>query len=355
MCVCQSLLITINSRTELNSLYWEYPRVLSNYRGWDLPPISNMLVNLLYFCLISFILKRLIRYMNSRVVTLCSFTPANIFFANKTTKIRQLFSIILLFILFGKFLMIAITNPSIKNPGPRNLSIFYQNVQGLIPFSSLGKDQPNLNRSKIFELNAHIINEKPDVVLLNETWLNRSIKNNEVIEGNMYTVFRSDRSQLSHPSDPDDPRKFKKFGGGVLIAVRSDIDTASKRIKLVSGAEIVATEITINGFKYIFCTCYRVGTLGVANHDSIRSSISSFFNNKKPKQIFIVGDFNLSTVNWPLDDNIPILNPTDKLFVDTFNDFGLVQFISCPTHSKGKILDILLTNNYSLVSNIEIF
>ena len=208
--VCQSLLISMrNSSSEFDSLYWGCPRILPNYRGWDLPTLSNIHADLLYFCLISFILKRLIRYMNTKGDDrFCNFTAANIFFANKTTKIRQLFSTILLFILISKFLMIAIINPSIKNPGPRNLSVFYQNVQGLIPFSSLGKDDPNLNRSKIFELNAHITIDKPDLVLLNETWLEKSIKSREVIESNLYDVFRCDRSQLSHPSDPDDPRKF---------------------------------------------------------------------------------------------------------------------------------------------------
>ena len=140
----------------------------------------------------------------------------------------------------------------------------------------------------------------------------------------------------------------------MLIAVRSDIEATSKRFNLGGGAEILAAEINVNGAKYIFCTCYRVGTLGVANHDSIKTSIASFFSSKKPKRIFIIGDFNLSSVNWPLDDNLPIQNPVEKLFVDTFNSYGLVQCISHPTHSKGKTLDILLTNHESLVTNINI-
>ena len=45
----------------------------------------------------------------------------------------------------------------LKNPGPRNnndISVFYQNVQGLIPFSQLGNPNPMLDHTKIMELHA---------------------------------------------------------------------------------------------------------------------------------------------------------------------------------------------------------
>ena len=58
---------------------------------------------------------------------------------------------------------------------------------------------------------------------------------------------------MSHPSDPSNPKKFRKYGGGVLIAIRSDIEATSKRIALCRGAEIVAIEVTINGSKFFCC------------------------------------------------------------------------------------------------------
>ena len=39
-------------------------------------------------------------------------------------------------------------NPSIVNPGPWQANIFYQNVQGLIPFSELSNPNPSLNMEK---------------------------------------------------------------------------------------------------------------------------------------------------------------------------------------------------------------
>ena len=248
--------------------------------------------------------------------------------------------------------MIGIINTSILNPGPENLKVYYHNAQGLIPFSNLSDPHPCLDRTKIIELNLYIHNNKPDIVLLNETWIKKSIKDNEVIQDPVYKIFRKDRSILSHPPDKSIPKKFRKNGGGVLIAVRDDIDATSKRISLGNGAEISAIEVDNKGSKFVFCTCYRVGTLGPANHESIYKSLKSFYQSKKPKKIFILGDFNLSSVSWPYDCEAHISNTTERLFVDTFNDLGLTQCIHQATHSKGKVLDLLLTSDTQLVDNI---
>ncbi len=241
------------------------------------------------------------------------------------------------------------------NPGPQNLNVCYQNVRGLIPFSNLSQSHPNLDITKIYELNAYISNNKPDIVLLSETWLKKSIKDREVIFDNCYNVYRSDRSQLSHPCDPNDPTKYKKYGGGVLIAARSDIDARLKRISMRHGAEIVAIEISVDNVKFISCVVYRVGTLGLDNHKSIIDSIKPFYKGKKAKKIFILGDFNLSNVTWPYTDNAnSYISPVEKLFVDSFNDFGLTQCITEPTHSKRKTLDLLLTNSPALINNLAV-
>ena len=58
------------------------------------------------------------------------------------------------------FLQFFIVYPGISNPGPpmgnrkKDLSVFYQNVQGLIPFDSLNDQHPNLDITKIYELQA---------------------------------------------------------------------------------------------------------------------------------------------------------------------------------------------------------
>ena len=257
-------------------------------------------------------------------------------------------------ILTLNFLLIAICNPSMLNPGPGSLNVCYQNIQGLIPFSQLGEAHPTLNVTKILELNAFITKSQPDVVLLNETWLKKSIKDHEIIQSRNYTVFRSDRSQLTHPSDPSNPKKFRKYGGGVLIAVRSDIEASVKRISMRKGAEIAAIELQVGLQKHVFCTIYRVGTLGELNHSSIISSLQSFYGGRTHNKIFVVGDFNLSSVEWPATQVNNSATRVEKMFVESFSELGLEQLVNSPTHNKGKILDLLLTNSSTLVKDIKV-
>ena len=134
----------------------------------------------------------------------------------------------------------------------------YQNVQGLIPFAYLSDQNPALDNTKIFELQANVYYYKPDIVILKETWLKDSISDNELLSPNQYKVFRSDRTNITHPPDLLDPKKFRKNGGGVLIAIRTDLAFDVKRVKIKCKAEFLAIEIvTENNSKLIIASCYK--------------------------------------------------------------------------------------------------
>ena len=249
-------------------------------------------------------------------------------------------------------LLITIFNPSMLNPGPQSLSVAYQNVQGLIPFSNLSSQHPLLDRSKISELQAFAASHKPDIIALNETWLKKSIQNNEILSETQYEIFRNDRSRKTHPQDPNNPTKFRENGGGVLLAVRSDLDATSKRLSVSLGIEMIAVQITFpNNEKVIVCTCYRVGTLGQAHHDTLTNYLRSLVSKKNPPKICIVGDLNLPHADWLTSfSNIPI----EQSFIDSFNDLSLNQLVDSPTHKSGNKLDILLCNSNELVENLSV-
>ncbi len=341
--------ILLPSRTD-NFSYMVYP---SGNVKWCLPFLSIVYIKLAFLVLFLKIFQRFFKGSFDRYSCISRLSTCII--GHRPSRFKSVLIKLFLALLAVNFLSIAIVNPSLMNPGPQNLNVCYQNVRGLIPFSNLSQSHPNLDITKIYELNAYISNNKPDIVLLSETWLKKSIKDREVIFDNCYNVYRSDRSQLSHPCDPNNPTKYKKYGGGVLIAARSDIDARLKRISMRHGAEIVAIEISVDNVKFIFCVVYRVGTLGLDNHKSIIDSIKPFYKGKKAKKIFILGDFNLSNVTWPYTDNVnSYISPVEKLFVDSFNDFGLTQCITEPTHSKRKTLDLLLTNSPALINNLAV-
>ena len=252
-------------------------------------------------------------------------------------------------------MLIGIFNPSLLNPGPNKLKVYFQNVQGLIPFSYLSDPHPKLDSAKIHELNTYIKFNRPEVILLNETWLKKSIGDHEVIHDKTYKVFRNDRNRISHPADPIDPKKFREYGGGVLVAVREDIEGIDiKELRPRKGAEMIAAEVTLNDKKFIFSTIYRVLNLGEENHNSIVNTIKSYYKVRNPRKIIIAGDLNLNEVLWPLSENNFTGNTTQKLFIDSFHELGLTQSINQATHCKGRTLDLLLTNNDCLLSKIEV-
>ena len=251
--------------------------------------------------------------------------------------------------------LIVISNMSLLNPGPQTiqgLNCFFHNIHGLVTYNTLGLTSPDLNITKILELQAYIFENKPDIIILNETWLKPAIKSEEIIPGGSYKIFRRDMSPDSHPTDPLNPKKFKVNGGGVLIAVKNSLDLHPKVIASKSQAEILSIEVTLSNKKKVsLSTLYRVGTLGLPNLTEVKQHLIKVFKDKKYKNNFIVGDFDLDTVNW---QNYTATSNVQTSYLNLFLDLGLTQIISEPTHKCGNILDLLLTDSPLLVTNQKI-
>ena len=252
------------------------------------------------------------------------------------------------------FLIIA-TIPNLVNPGPIcDLNVLYQNVQGFVNVRAKS-NSPSLFTSKVLNFQGYLFHEKPDVVILNETWLKETILDSEIFPNNAYKVFRRDRTLKSHPHSVRDPSKFKLNGGGVAIAFRSDLEVSVTKFKLKDGlakAEIISVIVTSeSGSKVCFSTLYRVGTLGAENLCEVKKHLQSIAVTKSINKHIIIGDFNLCKTSWP--DGISSCS-LESSFIDMFDDFGLQQFINVPTHKYGHTLDLLLSNSTELVTDIEI-
>ena len=68
--------------------------------------------------------------------------------------------------------------------------------------------------------------------------------------------------------------------------------------------------------------------------------------------IYFCGDFNLPLVNWAFSEP----TSSDKLsvqFCDVLHDFSLCQLVQDPTRGVN-VLDLVLTNNTSSVSNLNV-
>ena len=252
--------------------------------------------------------------------------------------------------------LIIICNPVIVNPGPtqgnRNLSVLYQNIRGFVPPTELPESNPMLNTQKLIDFQSYIFENKPDIVILNESWLSININDSEIFPNQIYKVFRLDRSRKTHPVDPSDPEKFKKNGGGVLIAVKSNLDCESILIKDKCKAEILSVEIRLRGGKSIcLSTFYRVGNLEANNHKAVDTYLKGIAKRKKFSKIILIGDLNLDEISWSENSSS---NELQRDFIDTFDDLNFDQLIQGPTHIKGKTLDVLLTSCPELISDISI-
>ena len=61
-----------------------------------------------------------------------------------------------------------------------SLKVMAFNCQGLIPFRELHNDHPMLDVTKMHKIDQFLDLHKPDIFMLNETWLKKSIKNSEL-------------------------------------------------------------------------------------------------------------------------------------------------------------------------------
>ena len=259
------------------------------------------------------------------------------------------------FLFLLNIMLIVICNTSILNPGPRSrpLSVFYNNIQGFINTRDLASESPPLNMTKVHEVHGYIFTNRPDIIILNETWLKKSIMSKNVFPDN-YKVFRVDRSLKSHPWDPTRPKKFRKNGGGVLIAHRTDIDISSiKFTKAKAVAELLSIMFkTQSGKKFCISTFYRVGTLGIENFQEFERHFRTLAMDRKLHKHVLIGDFNLSNVSWP--DGLTTCDLQSQFLNFLTGDLGHTQMISDPTHKSGNVLDLLFTNIPNLVKNVKI-
>ena len=285
-------------------------------------------------------------------------TPLTLFFKRllpKNNLCSSLINLLSLSLVSINFILISLTIPNIKNPGPTNhINVLYHNVRGFVDLTETTQSQ--LYKSKIKEFHGTIFSQRPDVVILNETWLKKAIKKSEIFPNNSYKVFRRDRTAESHPPDPVNPDKFKKSGGGVIIAIRSDLDVESTKYKISGGGVAQAEILSVilkpkTGKSICFTTLYRVGTLGAENLKEVSKHLRSLIKSKPSVNQIFIGDLNLNKTKWPT--GITTCS-NERGFLDLFQDLNLGQLINSPTHKDGKTLDLLLTNQANIVYDLEV-
>lgn len=177
---------------------------------------------------------------------------------------------------------------------------------------------------------------KADIVIGSETFLDPSIKNCEVLPPG-FTAYRIDRND--------------GWGGAIIICKSSlitDIVFKSKE------TECIAIKVETYQRPVIICSVYRPTNNDTNYLNLLANDLNTLRQKYKTNPIWIGGDFNLPDIDWK--NSTTVSHQYSKEINDTFlnltNECNLVQLINFPTR-KDNILDILLTNNSSLLSSIS--
>ena len=282
--------------------------------------------------------------------------------SHRISKMNKLCQSVIFWLSILNFLLITIINPGLLNPGPpranqsvqtRPLKILYNNVQGFVNPRDLKSESPPLNATKIYEFQSYIYKHKPDIIVVNESWIKKAILDEEILPKS-FNFIRADRSGKTHPWDPTQPKKFRRYGGGIFIAFRKDIDLEGTEVKLIKvKAEILTVNFKLpTGKRFSLSTFYRVGTLGIENFDLIKNYLKTLACKKKLDKHLLIGDFNFPEVVWPDSSTSVELHKNFIEFLMT--ELNHSQLITNTTHKNGKMLDLLFTNIPELIKNITV-
>lgn len=189
-----------------------------------------------------------------------------------------------------------------------------------------------------------------DVLTITETWLHAGHKNNEFISSK-YRVFRKDRCDTNINAER---------GGGVLIAVRTDIDCEPFSIDCMVNLESICVKFPLNkGYLYIYCL-YIQPTAKFEVYEAHCNAITVLKSQlSTDDMIIIVGDFNLPSVQWiENDDNfdfLPIIGESSseraviaKYVTSSLLQIGLFQLNNI-VNVADHVLDLVFTDSLELV------
>ena len=169
-----------------------------------------------------------------------------------------------------------------------------------------------------------------DILLVNESWLRDFMPDNSILK--KYNIYRKDRSTR---------------GGGVMIAIK-DI-YKSILIENDNTFEDLFVEVYIRQFKLLLITLYRPPKQNI--------DFDKYFIDRFAKidityfdTILLIGDLNIP---YNLNDNSG--NPRLINLKNSMLTYGLQQIVHKPTYpaiNPKSILDLVFTNNLSMINNV---
>lgn len=146
-----------------------------------------------------------------------------------------------------------------------------------------------------------------DIIALSETWLKPCQSSNEFMSAN-YKTFRKDRENTSLTGH---------IGGGVLIALKHEIDAVEFSTPEMADLEAICVKITLSDCcVFVYCN-YVQPSASMDTYKNHIQAIKSIENQRSSKDIaFYCGDWNMPVINWVESDDethfIPLLGDSQS-------------------------------------------
>ena len=185
---------------------------------------------------------------------------------------------------------------------------------------------------------------------LSETWLKGHTMAELEISG--YKLYRADRKGRKHTRG--------RYSGGAALYLRSDIAATSNQILSFSNGVVEALATYSHKENLLICVIYRQPDNSTGGHRSQANELNEALE-ELTKAITIIegtpdlvmcGDYNLPHAKWsnPADTPTCRIHKTMKSFQDKH---FLHQVVHKPTHRSGNTLDLVFTNNRSLINDVS--
>ena len=185
--------------------------------------------------------------------------------------------------------------------------------------------------NKLSKFQSFVYSNPIDVYCITESWLSNSIFDNEILPSG-YSIFCKNRGSR---------------GGGILVAVADSIPT--KLIPSPPNLQARTIMISYSNRQILLCCVYIPPNPDAHYFHSYVSYLSNLATSYE--SIIFLGDFNLPDIIW---SSLSCSSSNSNLLCDFIFQHNLSQLIESPTHIQGNTLDLVLTNNLELVSDISI-
>ena len=134
---------------------------------------------------------------------------------------------------------------------------------------------------------------------------------------------------------------------GSLLLVHESIKWSAIEVGVPNVAVVHLIDLQV-----FIAVCYRPPSYSELENACLVNFLSNFCLGK---EVVVVGDFNLPTLNWQNGIPTGYIRPLDLLFLDTFLSLGLVQWIEEPTVvSSANTLDLVLTSEEDRISSVHV-